>query len=77
MHWKNCNLAKYYIITRYVNLRTFFNSENRLADKNLLFPCLTVMTGRKIFLRLSPISIPGIFTFNTPGNDTKPLPVPG
>ena len=28
------------MIKKYVNLRTFSNPENQLADKNQLFPCL-------------------------------------
>ena len=34
------NLGNFFMIWGYVNLRTFFNPENRFADKNQLFPCL-------------------------------------
>ena len=37
---KNYILGNFYMIKKYVNLRTFSNPENQLADKNQLFPCL-------------------------------------
>ena len=39
---KNFNLCHFYMIKNYVNLRTFFNPENWLADKNKLFSCLCI-----------------------------------
>ena len=37
---KNFNFGQFYMIRKVVILRTFFNPENSLADKNQLFPCL-------------------------------------
>ena len=37
---KNCILGQYYMIRKYVNLWTFLNPENLLAEKNQLFSCL-------------------------------------
>ena len=49
MYWKKGNFGNFYTIRKFVNLRTFFNPENRLADKNQLFPCLPFSW---IFIRL-------------------------
>ena len=43
------------MIRKYVNLRTFFNPENWLADKNELFPCLP--NPKNISRKIGPTAI--------------------
>ena len=40
---KNCNSGHFYMRKKYLNLRTFLNPENWLADKDQLFACLVLL----------------------------------
>ena len=49
--FRSINSSKFFMIKKYVNLQTFFNPENWLADKNKLFPCLKKPSESTLILK--------------------------
>ena len=64
---KNGKFWHFYMLRNNVNLWTFFNPENRLADENQLFPCMECSDQKLIWQKL--LRMPknlGVDTFPDP-----------